>query len=184
MSEYQTIQIDPHGRCLVIHVYDGLVRIVPLQSNSATKPARRGSSSPKKAVDTSPRLVDLESSFNVRASNLNVTSLALLTTDHDSAPAFSLVYTDHTGSKSLTTYNIDLDAKDIEEGPIPTETLRDPGSEIGLGIPDQAGVIVVGEETVTFFGVESAAQDSKGKRKATSGKKIVKCNLPLARVVS
>ncbi|GAA5952645.1 hypothetical protein JCM3765_002231 [Sporobolomyces pararoseus] len=189
VSEYQTIQVDPHGRCLVIHVYDGLVRIIPLESNpspSSSKPTRRGSSTSKKAVDGSlstPKF-DLDNSFNVRVSNLNVTSLAVLTTKLDSAPAFSLVFTDHTGAKTLTTYNIDLEEKDIEEGPVATEILQDPGSEICLGIPDQAGVLVVGEQSVTFFDEEGVAEDTKGKRKAAQGKKVVKCILPLARITS
>ncbi|GAA5996047.1 hypothetical protein JCM5350_001648 [Sporobolomyces pararoseus] len=188
VSEYQTISVDPHGRCLVVHAYDGLVRIVPLGSNhsspssSSSKSTRRGSSTSKKAIDASP--FDLDNSYNVRVSNLNVTSLALLTTKLDAAPAFSLVFTDHTGAKTLTTYNIDLEEKDIEEGPVPTEVLQDPGSEICLGLPDRAGVLVVGEESVTFFDVEGVAEDTKGKRKAAQGRKLVKCSLPLARITS
>ncbi|GAA6009649.1 hypothetical protein JCM11491_001047 [Sporobolomyces phaffii] len=184
LSEYQTIQVDPHGRCLVIHAYDGLVRVVSLLANSSTKPVRRGSTTFKRPNEPTTSPFDLGESFNVRISNLNVTSLALLTTDPDSAPAFSVVNTDHTGAKLLTTYNIVLEEKDIEEGPVQTETLQDPGSELCLGLADAQGVLVVGEESVTFFDVERPMQDSKGKRKATSGKKEVKCRLPLARITS
>lgn len=183
ISEYQTIQVDPHNRCLVVHAYDGLLRIVPLVTNgsSPSKASRRGSTSKRNDEST---VFTLDNSYNVRVSNLNVTSLALLSTPLDSAPAFALVNTDHHGNKVLTTYNIDLDEKDVEEGPVPTETLQDLGSELCLGIPDQAGVIVIGEESVSFFDSENVAEDSKGKRKATPGRKIVKCRLPLARITS
>lgn len=181
LSEYQTIQVDPHARCLVIHAYDGLVRIVPLQSTSLAKPSRRGSTTATQP-ESAAKPFDLDSSFNVRISDLNVTSLAVLATTPDSAPAFSLVHTDHTGAKVLTSYNIDLEEKDIEEGPIPTGTLHDPGSEICVAVPDLPGVFVIGEQSVTYFEPEPVAQDSKGKRKATQGKKSVKCRLPLARI--
>ncbi|GAA5939977.1 uncharacterized protein JCM15063_004361 [Sporobolomyces koalae] len=187
VSEYHTIQVDPLARCLAIHAYDGFVRIVPLTSSMSSQSARR--TAPVKASKAKEDVQDksqwdLSDSFNVRISNLNVTALAMQSTPLDSAPAFSIVYTDHTGTKKLSTYNIDLEDRDIEEGLIPTETLQDAGSELCIGLVEQAGVLVIGEESVTYFDVDGPAQDTKGKRKAQPGRRVVRCKLPLSRITA
>ncbi|GAA5820215.1 hypothetical protein JCM10212_006784 [Sporobolomyces blumeae] len=190
VSEYQAIEVDPSSRCIVVHAYDGLVRVVPLAGSSGVASASRKTSrtpirnEPAPAPDPAASDV-LNDSFNIRITNLNVTSIAALYTPTDRMPAIALVYTDHLGQKTLTTYDLDLVQKEVREGPIATEPLPDPGSEVCLGRPNDEGVVVVGEESVTVYNVEQPAQEtSKGKRKASEVKKTVHCRLPLARITS
>ncbi|GAA5851088.1 hypothetical protein JCM3766R1_006484 [Sporobolomyces carnicolor] len=181
VSEYQTIQVDPDKRCLVVHVYDGLVRVVPIRSpssssssSSAKRPRRSSSSSVKKLDDDgdkevdddgTDKVIDLESSFNVRISNLNVTCLALVSTS-TSLATLAIVFADHLGKKRLSTYSIDLETRDLEQqqqgrgrgrrggGHLVDLDLDrdDPGSEICFALRERRdGVVVVGERLVRYY---------------------------------
>ncbi|GAA5973926.1 hypothetical protein JCM21900_005000 [Sporobolomyces salmonicolor] len=180
ISEYQTIVVDPRLRCLVVHAYDGLLRIVPLTPPTGKPSARSSSTS---SSSTSPAF-DLSASYNVRISSLNVSSIAALPSPSDDLPALAVVNTDHSGQKVLMTYFVDLDEKDLDAGPLLTETLKDPGSELVIAVPEQQGVLVVGEETLVWYGGDGRAEEGKGKGKAAETRAPVQCRLPLARITS
>ncbi|GJN94374.1 hypothetical protein Rhopal_007453-T1 [Rhodotorula paludigena] len=179
LSEYQDILVDPTHKCVAVFAYSGLVRIVPLvdASASSSSSGRRGSRSAANA-STATGDIDLSASYNVRLPTLNVHSLAFVPPSHtqrDAFPTLAAVYTDHTGSKILTTYRVLLDEKEFAAAEHwgPERVLADPGSELAIPVAgdDYPGLLVVGEESLSWHAAAntSAADSGKGKGKAVEG---------------
>ncbi|GAA5877302.1 hypothetical protein JCM3774_001631 [Rhodotorula dairenensis] len=226
LADYQAILVDPQTRCIAVHAYAGLLRVVSLvelhDTATSTRTHRRGSrstrgaeqpgaddSEPDEAVPRAPAAtatyrtgpVNLDHNFTVRLSSLlNVVCLAFvggaLGSDgapdhhhgdpavgdtavvHDLAPLLACIHTDHTGSRVLTSLQVDLADKDVRTGPLEPQTLTDQGSEVIIPVrPD--GLLIVGESTVTSVRIPAlftatAAQSGaaptpgKGKRRASS----------------
>ncbi|ORY81221.1 CPSF A subunit region-domain-containing protein [Leucosporidium creatinivorum] len=195
LSEYQTILVDPSQRCLLVHAYNGLVRIIPL-TPPPTK-ARKGSKSSSRGSATAgggSTVIDLSRGYNVRLPSLNVTSIAFLPptlTDNEaedddpvSFPSIALIYSNHSGRKMLETHVVDLDEKELGDGPVAGCALEDPGSEMVIPVAgedgEEDGVIVVGEESLSWVGLKKA-ESSKGKGKAGEAGRI-KCRLPVGMI--
>ncbi|KAM0790402.1 hypothetical protein ACM66B_003284 [Microbotryomycetes sp. NB124-2] len=163
------------------------------------------------ATATAEPMIDLSLGFNVRLPELNVTSLALMAgpttattvagsaagsqADQDDAtsspplPVLALVHFSHSGSRVLVTHTLDIGAKELVDGPITSTDLADPGSETVIPVDSQdgeSGVLVVGEETVTWVPVTSPQTEKKGKRRASSssvsGPSRVMCRLPVGMI--
>ncbi|KPV73328.1 uncharacterized protein RHOBADRAFT_55089 [Rhodotorula graminis WP1] len=194
LAEYQDIVVDQHGRCVLVHAYSGLVRVVPLPGAAAAAAAASSSSrrASHGAADESNEL-DLDASYNVRLSTLNVSSLAFVPTStaFSSAPVLAAVYASHTGHKVLATFTVDLVDKELGEGPLREQVLVDPGSE--LVIPLGNGVAVVGEESMTWYAVPVTDGGDEGKGDKGKGKAAAaveesgagaRCRLPVSRVTA
>lgn len=186
LAEYQTITVDPRHRCLAVHAYAGLLRIVSL---AQTPRARRGS---KAGARADAIAVDLARGYSIRLPTLNITCLAFLPTpasaDADAPPAIACLSADHLGRRVLDSYLLDLAEKELVPGPMATLVLDDPGSEIFIPVGSSddegglEGVLVVGEESVRWVPVAAAADGgSKGKGKAGMQSRI-SCQLPVGLV--
>lgn len=193
LSEYQVILVDPARRCLLVHAYNGLVRIVPLTPAPPAK-ARKGSKTAARTSEAGSPTLDLSRGYNVRLPSLNVTSIAFLPPtvnageeddDEPAPPAIALIYKHHSERMMLETHVVDLDEKELGDGPLSEQALEDPGSEIVIPVQgeegEEDGVIVVGEESLSWVGLSSQAESNKGKRKAGEGGKI-KCRLPVGSI--
>ncbi|GAA5820839.1 hypothetical protein JCM11251_001838 [Rhodosporidiobolus azoricus] len=221
LSEYQTILVSPCGTAAVVYAYDGLVRVVPLKAEGTNGTAgKKGKKRRASAVDAEEGKADegaeagpqfdLGRSYNVRLPHLNVLSLAFVpppplssTTDEEETaaayPALSVLsLSPLSGMKTLTTYSLSLANKELDDSTAPMgETgLEDAGSEILLPWASEngkeRGVVVVGEESITFYGVDGGAEEGKGKgkgkgreeeRTAGGGRKVVG-RMPVSRVTA
>ncbi|KAK4702664.1 DNA damage-binding protein 1, partial [Phenoliferia sp. Uapishka_3] len=183
LAEYQTITVDPELRCIAVHAYTGLLRIVPLGSPPR---ARRGSKASSR-TDSASELaqLDLTRGYSIRLQNLNVTCLSFLPSDSDSAPSIACLSADHLGRRVLDTYNVDLAEKELVSGLIESTIMDDPGSEVLIPIGGELGaegVLVVGEESVRWVPVPGSEDSgNKGKGKA-GGPTRVSCQLPVGLV--
>ncbi|BGO95653.1 hypothetical protein NBRC10512_004328 [Rhodotorula toruloides] len=188
LAEYQDILVDPANRCLLVHAYAGLVRIIPLSIGNT--PTQRGSRTATRLAESSHESpLDLSHSYNVRLPILNVASLALVASSANDSPTLAAIYTEHTGARTLSTFAISLKDKDLCEGPIAAFALADAGSELALPVNEAAapGILVAGEETVTWVSLEerngASTAASKGKGRAAS-QLLVSCRLPVARITA
>lgn len=181
-----------------MHAYAGLVRVVPLPGAAAAAAAASSSSSSastrrasRGATDESNE-IDLTASYNVRLSTLNVTSLAFVpsSSSFSSPPVVAAVYASYTGHKVLATFTVDLAEKELGDGPLREQVLADPGSELAIQLG--AGVAVVGEESLTWYGVPGAGagegEGDKGKGRAAAASEEsgagARCRLPVSRVTA
>lgn len=207
VAEYQTIAVDPALRCLLVHAYNGLVRVVPLVegSNKSTN-GRRGSKSAASAapVTTSVHLkVDLARGYNVRLSVLNVTALVMLPRSvestsgdrepEESGPSLAIISTNHSGCPALSSHYLSLHEKEIgdkSDGPLTACTLDDPGSEKMIPIQgasnETSGVVVIGEESLLWVPTRSLSTSEspskKGKGKAMPTDQKVTARLPVGQI--
>ncbi|KAL8286521.1 hypothetical protein RQP46_004538 [Phenoliferia psychrophenolica] len=185
VAEYQTITVDPAHRCIAVHAYSGLVRIVPL--TPAPKTRRGSKASSKAAAEPAPEVapLDLTRGYSIRLPNLNITSLAFLAATLDAPPALACLSADHLGRRVLDSYHIDLAEKELVDGPMATTILSDPGSEVLIPVGNEEGpegVLVVGEESVRWVPVDAAADGAnKGKGKAGAPTQV-SCQLPVGLV--
>lgn len=174
LDDYQCILVDPQTRCLAVHAYAGLLRIIPLVVVDSTTAAthnnkrRRRRSSPSMQVedddaDQDPDKEDdddngaaypdgpinLDHNFSVRLpSLLNVHCLAFVSSD-GMAPTLACLHTDHTGSRVLTSLRLDLAEKDVLPGPLDPQPLADQGSEVIIPVVEPRSLLIVGESTIT-----------------------------------
>lgn len=221
LAEYQAILVDPHTRCIAVHTYAGLLRVVPLieqpqQQGVGASTQRRGSrltraghldedrdssgpdeealsasaAPPAAAAAATYRTgpITLEHNFTVRLSSLlNVVCLAFVpggpdadeSSLHDLAPLLACIHTDHTGSRVLTSLQVDLADKDVRTGLLDPRALTDQGSEVLIPVGPHT-LLIVGESTVTCVRVPAQSTltataepgagptPGKGKRRASS----------------
>lgn len=224
LAEYQAVLVDPEARCIAVHAYAGLLRVVSLVESTRRSSTSGGGAGRARAATRGDAMdegeddgegegaggggngsapptrtlrqgtIDLAQNFSLRLSSLlNVTALSFLPSapaSTGSEPTLACIHADHSGSRVLTSLEIDLDEKDLRNGPVEPQTLADQGSEVLIPVPaprragqsdakssiDQRGLLVVGENSVTFLPVpETAAAPAaapasggKGKRRASS----------------
>ncbi|KAM0754809.1 DNA damage-binding protein 1b [Meredithblackwellia eburnea MCA 4105] len=191
IAEYQTIAIDPLHRCIAVHAYNGLLRIIPLGPLPPSK-GRRGSRAAATSTTDDQQAIDLSRGYSVRLKNLNVTDLAFLPTSSDYLPTIGCLSADHSGRRVLNTYHVNLIEKELTpvSGPAAIEdlVLQDPGSETLIPVASDEGtegILVVGEESVRWVPLQlSSGSDtsaSKGKGRAGAPAQIT-CDLPVGMV--
>lgn len=175
LSDYQSIQVDPHNRLLLVYAYTGLVRVIPLPGSPATPlKSRRGSKSAKLTSDTTE--LDLNRGFNIRIPLPEIASLAFLSRPDDELPTFALVHGNAQGKRLLSYFGVDLAGKDVDE--LGTTVLEDVGTEVCFDVRGE-GVVVCGEESVRFVPFEAGEGGDKGKARLGA---VVKCRLPVGQI--
>ncbi|GAX83262.1 hypothetical protein CEUSTIGMA_g10688.t1 [Chlamydomonas eustigma] len=122
----QLAALDPEGRAIAMHLYCGLIKVIPLGD--------RG------------RLLD---AFNARIEELNIIDMIFLTGQE--RPTIAVLYEDLKKARHMKTYVMADAEKDLTEGPWSHQNL-DPGSGMLLAVPQPlGGVIVVGESLVSYL---------------------------------
>lgn len=125
--------------------------------------------------------LDLSRSYNVRLQALNVLSLAFITSAEgeetgSAGPALAVLSTAPGGGKTLSSYILNLATKELDESTAALQEtqLTDAGSENLVAV--EGGVLVVGEESVTFFSVSppKTADDGEGSPGKGKGKAVEK----------
>ncbi|KWU45538.1 hypothetical protein RHOSPDRAFT_16259 [Rhodotorula sp. JG-1b] len=166
LDDYQSILVDPQTRCLAVHAYAGLLRVIPLvepataaRSMHVGEPANDDDNEDQAEVAAYPDgPINLDHNFSVRLpSLLNVHCLAFVNSDSGMAPTLACIHTDHTGSRVLTSIRLDLAEKDVLPGPLEPQTLTDQGSEVIIPVVEPRSLLIVGENTITCVRVPTSS---------------------------
>ena len=118
--------IDPDCRMIGLHLYDGLFKVIQ--------------------IDTTGKLHD---AFNIRLEELNVITIKFLYGCEK--PTIAILYQDTKSAKHIRTYSINLRDKEFEPGPWDHSNL-DMGASVIIPVPTPlGGAIVIGEQTIMYF---------------------------------
>ncbi|SCZ89850.1 BZ3500_MvSof-1268-A1-R1_Chr1-3g01617 [Microbotryum saponariae] len=188
-AELQRIVVDPDRRLVLVHAYNGQLRVIPLMSaggkstSGTTKNRRSSKVGFPDAPLTADLALDLSRSYNLRLDALNVRSIVMLPSAMNSisSPNIVVLHSDAHGQQTVASFQVDLEEKELEPGP-ETE-VEDAGAET-LIPHGHHGVLVVGEQSIEW--VPQVPLDVRGKGKAkevgSSPKRIIKCALPVGNV--
>ncbi|KAI9216712.1 hypothetical protein BC828DRAFT_409186, partial [Blastocladiella britannica] len=121
--------LDPHSRILGVLLYQGVLKIVPLDKQG--RPARSlsgsGTGPPSARAKGKSRLgvsaaEEAPDPFTVRMNELNILSITAL---HEVTDSFAVLYQDGKGKRHIRSYTVDLAGKELKRGPIPATTVSD-----------------------------------------------------------
>jgi len=151
------VAADHFSRCIAVHLYDGLMTIIPVDTNyrasSAAKSAAAkesgggDSGSPSTKAPASRRQV-LKEAFHCRIEERTVLALTFLQTDPSSMPQLCILHQDARGAQHITSHVVHLAAKKLhlygsQSAPASTEWLKkssiDGGSSLLIPVPLQTG---------------------------------------------
>ncbi|KAF2077319.1 hypothetical protein CYY_001385 [Polysphondylium violaceum] len=118
--------IDPNGRIIALHLYEGLLKLIPIEKGQA-----------------SPIQKD---AFNIRLEELQVLDICFLYLT--SKPTIAVLYKDTRGAKHVSTYEILLRDKELAPGPWMQSNV-DIFSSMLIPVP-LGGVLVVGDHAITY----------------------------------
>lgn len=116
--------IDPDGRVIGMHLYEGLLKVVPIENAS------------------------LREAYNVRLEELRVLDIAFLY--GYAKPTLCLLFEDARRARHIKTYTLDSREKELLEGPLHQYNIEQ-GAHILIPIPGPAnGVVVVGQCSISY----------------------------------
>ncbi|BFZ62534.1 DNA damage-binding protein 1a [Saitoella coloradoensis] len=132
--------VDPLKRCMVMHLYQGLLSIVPM-----AQPSRDKRKKAKLEVG------QLEEPYGIRLPELNVVALSMVHSEKKN-PVVAVLYRDNEQQRRMKTYEIALKGeKELTETELKAGDL-DQGAKLLIGLPAPVGgLIIVGEQTITYF---------------------------------
>ena len=118
--------VDPDGRVIGMHLYEGLLKVVPIESSS------------------------LREAYNVRLEELRLLDIVFL---HGCAkPTLCVLFEDARRGRHLKTYTLDSREKELLEGPLHQNNIEQ-GAHMLIPIPGPAnGVIIVGQCSISYVG--------------------------------
>lgn len=118
--------VDPDCRMIALHLYDGLLKVIP--------------------VDGEGQLLD---AFNIRLEELMVKDIKFLY--GCARPTFAILYEDARELRHVKTYEVNLKEKDLAEGPWQQSNV-DMGANLIIPIPAPlGGAVVVGETILSYL---------------------------------
>jgi len=131
--------VDPECRCVGLHAYDGLFKIIPMD--------QRG---------------QLRDAFNVRLEELQVIDLKFL---HGGArPTLAVLYEDAKEGRHVKTYEVNVAERDLEPGPWAMDDVEG-GSSMIIPVPAPlGGALVIGETVVVYLNGRGDDDDDDGGR--------------------
>ncbi|GAA97158.1 uncharacterized protein L969DRAFT_43378 [Mixia osmundae IAM 14324] len=179
-EEAQTILVDPHNRCVLLHIYCGLIRVLPIKSSAgaASKPSRRRSSAAAPVGELSSSLkkssgkarasaaasaesdgIDVFRSYNIRLPYLNVKHIAFLPLPESSLPTIALLHTNFLGQNVLSIHAISLKDKELVNSAKPDFELVLDDETVDLFIPlernlatgQPLGLLLVGSGQINWL---------------------------------
>ncbi|KYR00793.1 UV-damaged DNA binding protein1 [Tieghemostelium lacteum] len=127
--------IDPQSKMIALHIYEGLLKVIPLSTNIFNSSSVSGSGN-----------ITTQEAFNLRLEELQIIDLVFL--DKCDRPTLAVLYKDTRHSRHISTYEIKID-KDHSPGPWSHNNV-----EIGSNLliaPPFGGVLVVGEQVITYL---------------------------------
>eukprot|EP00166_Cyanidium_caldarium_P002108 ctg_213.g97 len=122
----QFVAVDPEYRCIALHVYESVLKIIPGHWGSEA--------------------------FDVRIDALEVQSLVFL--KGTATPTLAILHADYTRNRHLLTYEVLLEERDLREGPC-SYTYVDSSAELLFAVPPGAGaaggVVIAGDQSLTLY---------------------------------
>ncbi|KAI9141453.1 mono-functional DNA-alkylating methyl methanesulfonate N-term-domain-containing protein [Paraphysoderma sedebokerense] len=163
--------IDPQCSMILLHLYQGLVRALPMETRakvtgklstasaveSLTKVKNsrfsRGQEKEKEKEKTM-KVGDVNDSFNMRIDELNIIDMAFL---HGfSKPTLCVLYQDERELRFVKTYKVDVEQKELTEGPWKKRPVE-ANANILIPVPlPSGGLLVVGQETIMYINPKGA----------------------------
>eukprot|EP00741_Cyanophora_paradoxa_P005067 tig00000851_g4909.t1 len=119
--------VDPDKRVICLHLYDGLLKVIPIDPKG-----------------------NLKEAYNIRLEELHVVDIKFL---HGcpGRPTICVLYQDTKEARHLKTYEINLKEKDFSDGPWRQPNVES-GTSLVIPIPSPfGGVVIVGEQTITYL---------------------------------
>lgn len=167
LSELQTILYDATRACLIVLAYEGVLRVIPLGAATGAGQRRSSKASRRATLDVdAPVVLDLAGGYNVRLPALSLTALELLPLAAPAELTLALVHGNHLGERVLITYELDLEDKELVDGPIGDLVLDDAGCEKLLVAPcpvagRDSGLVVVGERSLRWVGLDAEPAEAQ-----------------------
>lgn len=111
------VSIDPLGRCVVMHIYDGLLTVLPIDPSyrrvaQATKGEQIGAAVLGWSSATRPPSV-LKEPFHARIEERTILALTFLHTGPDALPHICLLYQDSRGAQHVTSHVLHVHKRQI-----------------------------------------------------------------------
>ena len=129
----QIVLVDPESRVIGMHLYDGLFKCVP--------------------IEPSGRLIE---AFNARLEELKVIDIRFLYGTRQ--PSIAILYEDTRGNRFVRSYVIDMERKELIKGSLERTRVEEGASRL-VALPSPlGGVLVIGEQSITYYGDGSAPQ--------------------------
>ncbi|KAL0476643.1 DNA damage-binding protein 1 [Acrasis kona] len=127
----QIIVVDPLCRCIIMHLYEGTLKILPLDTN---------------------KLYEAKPAYNVRLDVVDILDIKMLSPKKSSndPPVVVILYQDSNGARHVKSHYIDLANKELKEGPFQQSNV-DSGSNTMIPLPSpHGGVVLLGERSVVY----------------------------------
>ncbi|GJP48061.1 hypothetical protein CLOM_g7334 [Closterium sp. NIES-68] len=117
--------VDPDFRIIGLHLYDGLFKVIPIDSKGHLKEA-----------------------FNIRLEELQVIDIKFLYGCE--RPTIAVLYQDNKDARHVKTYEVQVRDKDFSDGPWLQSNL-DGGAALIIPVPaPMGGAIIVGEQSIVY----------------------------------
>uniref|UniRef100_A0A7S0WJG8 DNA damage-binding protein 1 n=1 Tax=Chlamydomonas leiostraca TaxID=1034604 RepID=A0A7S0WJG8_9CHLO len=127
------VAVDPQCRLIALHLYDGMLKVLPLDPGSGR----------------------VSEAFNVRLEELNVVALAALAGCE--RPTLAVLYEDARHARHLKAYAVSVRDKDLVEVATISAQNLDPGAGLLVPLPAPlGGVVVLGESVISYIGASQA----------------------------
>ena len=157
------VSLDPHSRCIALHLYDGLVTILPINLGfTPLKVALKG------AAPLTFQSQLLGDAYHARIEERTLLDIAFLYAPSESPPQLCLLHQDSRGLQHLISHAVDLSKKQLI---FATDSLRksriDGGSSLLIPVPPVTmaaasvgrssssntigGVLILGQRQITFL---------------------------------
>ncbi|CAI5489016.1 unnamed protein product [Closterium sp. Naga37s-1] len=117
--------VDPDYRIIGLHLYDGLFKVIPIDSKGHLKEA-----------------------FNIRLEELQVIDIKFLFACE--RPTIAVLYQDNKDARHVKTYEVQVRDKDFTDGPWQQSNL-DGGAALIIPVPPpMGGALIVGEQSIVY----------------------------------
>lgn len=124
----QLVAVDPHGRLVVMHLFQGLLKVIPVESKKGSCPK-------------------LKDAFNLRIEELQVQSLALMQDTKE--PTLAILHQTIGFKREVKSYVIEAE-KRLSEGPFTVQV--DATSHLLIAMPrPRGGLLIVAEECIQYY---------------------------------
>jgi len=139
---------DPLSKMVVLHLYQGSIKILPLTQLPALQ--QSSSSSNNNNSGGSGGYSTTSEAFNVRFEETDIFDIKFLETSDPSTSVLAVLYEDTKRSRHVKTYQVSIKSKDLLKGPWEQPNV-DKGANILIPVSNpMGGVVIVGESTITY----------------------------------
>jgi len=150
------VSVDPHGRCLALHIYDGILTCIPIHVDYKPPIGTKGRAFPGQSLLGEP--------YQVRLEERAILAICFLHSSPEKPPHLCMLHQDSRNAQHIVTYNMDIRKKQLS---VEWKKSRvDGGSSMLLAVPpvtaaasrnptpsnnNTAGVVVVGQRQITYL---------------------------------